>query len=250
MQHPPNPKAQVRNWLHPLWSSLIDSDLICIICYEPLLDPVVVVEPKCGQMFCRRCLDMWCQKDKSCPQCKRNLGIFRHLSVVVTTLPTDKQKVVSPPRMINNALDRLLAICPACFGHFERKALPDHIPYSLSVQNVSRSPKRMPFLLNNAIAFVAPVDEMGHDAFCTEKLVTCPAADVGCDHQCVRCLLSQHTATCSIFPLRAILLKQQDMEKQLKECRARIQQLEDVEAKVLILQQAEAEKALRKRDGR
>jgi len=40
------------------------------------------------------------------------------------------------------------------------------------------------------------------------------------------------------------------MEKQLKECRARIQQLEDVEAKVLILQQAEAEKALRKRDGR
>jgi len=79
------------------------------------------------------------------------------------------------------------------------------------------------------------MDEVTHDTLCTAKVVSCLAADVGCDYQCVRHLPSQHTTTCNILPLRIILLKQQDMEKELKESKARIQQLE---ATVLILQQA------------
>jgi len=85
------------------------------------------------------------------------------------------------------------------------------------------------------------VDEATHDALCIAKVVSCPAADVGCDHQCTRLLLSQHISTCSILPLRIILLKQQameqqikDMAKELKESKARIHQLE---ATVLVLKQ-------------
>ena len=79
---------------------------------------------------------------------------------------------------------------------------------------------------------MAPVDEVAHNAVCVAKVVPCPAADVGCEHTCPRGVLSQHTATCTILPLRTILLNQQNMQLQLKETQQQLIQTQQELAQV------------------
>jgi len=106
----------------------IDEDLICIICHDPLLDPVI--EPSCEQMFYHGCLETWCKKSNSCPHCRQDLGMLWTYQVCLDdkTLHIGKQKAIPPPQMINTTIDRLLVFCPVCFDNFERKVLIAHIP--------------------------------------------------------------------------------------------------------------------------
>lgn len=87
----------------------MDSELVCVVCHDPLCDPVV--EPQCRQMFCRACIVDWLKRYPTCPQCRHTLNV---------------SSLAPAPRFITNTLDALLVVCPICTKHFERKALADH----------------------------------------------------------------------------------------------------------------------------
>ena len=87
-----------------------DSEFVCSICHDPLVDPVV--EPECRQMFCRECLRTWLVQRPSCPQCRQ---------------PTDITRVMLTPRFVTTKLDDLRVVCPSCGGKCARKSLHEHV---------------------------------------------------------------------------------------------------------------------------
>ena len=46
----------------------------CSICLDDLLTEEGVVEVKCGHIFHAACIKDWMRKDKSCPNCKMDIG--------------------------------------------------------------------------------------------------------------------------------------------------------------------------------
>ena len=61
---------------HELWlsSRLSSADKSCAVCYEGWSKHTVPVQaPKCGHVFCDRCLDRWLQKSRTCPLCRAHL---------------------------------------------------------------------------------------------------------------------------------------------------------------------------------
>ena len=87
-----------------------DSDFVCSICHDPLMDPVV--EPECRQMFCHECLRTWLAQRPSCPQCQQ---------------PTDITRIMLPPHFMTTKLDGLRVVCPSCGGKCTHKSLHEHV---------------------------------------------------------------------------------------------------------------------------
>ncbi len=106
-QHQPSP-ASKESFVY-VKENPVDENLQCLICVEPLLDPVI--EPACRQMFCKACLELCLRDVDSCPYCRQ---------------PTSISSVSLPPRYISNMLDALLVVCPTCQGQFERSKLKEH----------------------------------------------------------------------------------------------------------------------------
>jgi len=88
----------------------VDETLACMVCHEPLVDPVV--EPNCRVTFCRRCVSPWVAEKHSCPSCRG------HASVA---------QLHPAPRIIIQLLDALPVACPTCNGRHQRGNLARHI---------------------------------------------------------------------------------------------------------------------------
>jgi len=171
----PSKGKEIRSFMYAEGPS-VEADLICMVCHEPLLEPVI--EVACGQMFCSQCLHDWLQREATCPHCRQ---------------PLDITKISPPPRFVKNKLDSLLVVCPVCRQNFERSLLAGHI--ASCPQDCELGCKEK----------VAPKDHDAHDTICPMKIVPCLAADVGCAYQCAREGLSYHTGVCPVLPLAPIL---------------------------------------------
>lgn len=87
----------------------VEQDLVCPICKNPLLDPVL--EPNCEQLLCRRCLTQCLEGSPLCPLCQGT---------------TSLELVGRPPRFVTAKLNAILVVCPLCAGHVERGYLAQH----------------------------------------------------------------------------------------------------------------------------
>lgn len=47
-----------------------DDDYLCIICLRVMNQPT---ETPCSHVFCKRCIEQWCQHEPSCPACRSNI---------------------------------------------------------------------------------------------------------------------------------------------------------------------------------
>jgi hypothetical protein len=90
----------------------IHSELICIICKKPFVEPV---STPCDHTFCRECLKQWIDKNKkTCPTCRHPI-----LSIDLVTQ-------VSRP--LRNMVDRLRIKCLMCNETgLQRDNFNDHI---------------------------------------------------------------------------------------------------------------------------
>ena len=88
----------------------VDETLECMVCHEPLVDPVV--EPNCRVTFCRRCVSPWVAEKHSCPSCRG---------------PASVAQLHPAPRIIIQLLDALPVACPTCNGRHQRGNLARHI---------------------------------------------------------------------------------------------------------------------------
>ncbi|CAF3916035.1 unnamed protein product [Rotaria sp. Silwood1] len=90
----------------------INSELICIICNKPFIEPI---STPCDHTFCRECLKRWIEKNKkNCPTCRHSI-----LSIDIVTQ-------VSRP--LRNMIDQLRIKCLVCneMG-LQRSNFNDHI---------------------------------------------------------------------------------------------------------------------------
>lgn len=63
---------------------------------------------------------------------------------------------------------------------------------------------------------LAPAKKKHHEAVeCVAKVVACRAADVGCEFTSARGHMQDHEDKCAVWPLRAILQRQQDTVQRL-----------------------------------
>ncbi|ELR11549.1 zinc finger, C3HC4 type (RING finger) domain containing protein [Acanthamoeba castellanii str. Neff] len=182
----------------------VDSDFVCSICQEPLVDPVV--EPECRQMFCRECLGAWLMKSSSCPQCRQ---------------PTALARVMLPPRFVTARLDDLRVVCPSCGCSYARKSLHEHVAacpacmqpplHFISGHFLSSRWAWDPVCGLGCGSRVAPGGEKRHeDEECTAKVVACRAAEVGCEFTAPRGRMPEHEEKCPLNTLRVVVLHQQE----------------------------------------
>jgi hypothetical protein len=81
----------------------IDKGLICSICLNPFIDPVVY---SCGNMFCANCA----AAVKSCPLCRKK----------------DCNPAGKVPLFVKNSLDSLKVLCDICKAETARSDLQAH----------------------------------------------------------------------------------------------------------------------------
>ena len=92
----------------------IDSELKCIICQQPFIEPLV--GKSCGHTFCSICINNWFKQNSSCPSCRKK-----------TSFEPVKTRVVL------SQLSRLLVRCLHCNqNNIERANFDDHIQYRCS----------------------------------------------------------------------------------------------------------------------
>lgn len=184
----------------------VDETLECMVCHEPLVDPVV--EPNCRVTFCRRCVSPWVAEKHSCPSCRG---------------ATSVAQLHPAPRIITQLLDALPVACPECNGRHQRGNLARHIQLC---------PKPCARGCGEAVAMA---HVKAHEDTCASVTAACPAADVGCAVVLPRGQLAAHVLTCPLAPLRPFLLRMQALEAevaQLRPFRLRTQALEAEVAKL------------------
>jgi len=150
----------------------IDQNLICSVCREPVLEPIIHIP--CQNMFCKACMT----KLSSCPLCR---GVI------------SKNHMVPVPRFVHNTLNELKVICPSCNGSCARNELSNHR---------SKCPVECP---NGCNDLVAPENQMKHNGECAMIPVRCPAADVSCLWTDYRFELEAHKLTCPYFQIYPVL---------------------------------------------
>ena len=92
----------------------IREDLRCLICHDPLINPVEHPgEPprECGNMFCKQCLEGWRKTSNKCPMCNE--------SPMKGVRPVTLRKVLSE-------LSSLPVVCATCRGNVERGQHAQH----------------------------------------------------------------------------------------------------------------------------
>lgn len=164
----------------------VEPDLVCPICTNPLLDPVL--EPGCEQLLCRRCLTQCLQSSPLCPLCRETTSI---------------DIVGRPPRFITTKLNSIKVVCPLCAGPFERGSLAQH---------KAQCPQPC---VHGCGESIAPLKLNEHDVVCWAKCEPCVAAHVGCTWTGQRREKSEHVKTCQTVALQPILLRLQGLEERM-----------------------------------
>ncbi|CAF3695170.1 unnamed protein product [Rotaria socialis] len=97
----------------------IDSDLICSLCDNPFIDPIVT---QCGDTYCRLCIEKDMGNGSHCPSQSCN-----------QLLSTDHLTLNPPPRLVVSMLDKLKVRCQLCEKtNINRGTFDEHIKTSCS----------------------------------------------------------------------------------------------------------------------
>ncbi|CAM4945440.1 unnamed protein product, partial [Rotaria socialis] len=95
----------------------IDSDLICLLCHNPFIDPIVT---QCDYTYCRQCIEQDMGNGSHCPSQSCN-----------QLLSTDH--LTPPSRLVVSMLDRLKVRCQLCEkSNINRGTFDEHIKTSCS----------------------------------------------------------------------------------------------------------------------
>lgn len=147
-------------------------DLECPICHEALIEPVV--EPKCGHMFCTKCIHDWLSKNSSCPSCR---------------VKVNKNSLGVVPIYIKNLINSLQVLCPNCKNTFERQKLSSHMLLC-----------PIPCIYNCGQK-ISPVGKQVHEDKCPMKTIPCSAAQAGCKFSGIRSVVDEHMKKCARYEL-------------------------------------------------
>ena len=74
------------NELQRRFETLLSDD--CLICYMPMSDPVM--EPRCQNIFCGKCLFRWIEEHSSCPVCRQSI-VASSLVYIKNNVSNDSQ---------------------------------------------------------------------------------------------------------------------------------------------------------------
>ncbi|ELR25292.1 NHL repeat-containing protein [Acanthamoeba castellanii str. Neff] len=90
----------------------VDETLECMVCHEPLVDPVV--EPNCRVTFCRRCVSPWVAEKHSCPSCRGATSVaqLHPAPRIITHATADTNAAIS--RVTSNSVPNLAAHVLTC----------------------------------------------------------------------------------------------------------------------------------------
>jgi hypothetical protein len=169
-----------------------DETLLCLICNDPLVDPMVHSE--CGNVYCSQCIS----PHTTCPQCN--------------TATTNITKLGY--RLILNKLNGLRAHCPRCQNVFERSALNVHI-------------QNCPVLCPHSCQLkIAPAALEEHALICTAVVVPCSGHDVQCQWKGMRRDLANHAARCTYIKNRPLLRRMAALEEANRSLEAKCQTLQ------------------------
>ena len=89
----PPPRSAARPMEPSDFLTEVDEELICCICHEVLLMPMVCRE---GHTFCEACIESWLERNNTCPMDRKNLE------------KTD----LTPVRIVANMIDKMEVRCP------------------------------------------------------------------------------------------------------------------------------------------
>ncbi|KAN0045400.1 hypothetical protein ACTA71_005778 [Dictyostelium dimigraforme] len=191
----------------------IEKDLECPICYLPLFEPVV--EPNCGTMFCKKCLNGYFNTGKSnCPSCQ---------------LIIDINKLSNPPKIITNKLDELLIYCVQCKDKYPQNEIKcmsrlyfikDHIQFQCKtnececqiISTVSNLTLNSHLTTTNSTAstsfklYTKKELEYHKANECLLSNAVCSAKDVSCPWNGLLKDKIQHESSCSYISLKPHLL--------------------------------------------
>ncbi|CAM4984759.1 unnamed protein product [Rotaria socialis] len=97
----------------------IDSDLICLLCHNPFIDPIVT---QCGYTYCRLCIETYMRSGPNCP------------SQLCNQLLNTDHLIPNPPlRNFISILDKLKVRCQLCEKtNINRGTFDEHIKTSCS----------------------------------------------------------------------------------------------------------------------
>ncbi|XP_074659859.1 ligand of Numb protein X 2-like isoform X1 [Tubulanus polymorphus] len=76
------------------YSQTVDDDLLCLICLQPLVDPL---DTRCGHTFCDRCIGNYLKIQRICP---------------IDRQPLTEHDCQHASIMVRRLLDKLLVVCP------------------------------------------------------------------------------------------------------------------------------------------
>ena len=93
----------------------VDEELMCSICVDPFLDPVVL--SGCEHSFCAPCLKDWLFQNQSCPSCRAEIAVH------------DPSSVAPAARLVRNLVDKLVVVCPedGCEHQCVRSSMTAHL---------------------------------------------------------------------------------------------------------------------------
>ncbi|CAF1111027.1 unnamed protein product [Rotaria magnacalcarata] len=97
----------------------IDSDIICLLCHNPFIDPIVT---QCGYTYCRLCIENYMGSGSNCP------------SQLCNQLLNTDHLIPNPPlRVAISILDKLKVRCQLCEKtNIDRGTFDEHIKTSCS----------------------------------------------------------------------------------------------------------------------
>jgi len=186
----PSPERARYTYQNP---DLIDPELKCPICFEPLLDPVVM--GCCKNTLCRQCFFV---DSKECYLCRQD--------------PTPLQ---DPPRLVHSMLSRIMVKCSSCLLVMPRDEFRAHLHNVCPID----CPNGCPITQTRSSL-------SNHDQFCLAKVIPCLANDVGCPFKGTRETMDTHIQNCFFVPQRLLLLKISQLEEQQQIQQLAIEQLQ------------------------
>jgi len=157
----------------------IDKGLMCAICLQPFVNPIV---HDCGNTFCKTCLSGL----SSCPLC---------IAKIETT-------GLHPASLVlKSMVERLKVKCKRCSQDFIRENIFKHL---------ETCPIPCPF---GCSLMIDPQTQNSHKNICPKIKISCCGSSVGCVWTGERSEASAHEATCSLAIQRPLLLRIEKLEK-------------------------------------
>jgi len=165
-----------------LENSVVDEELQCPICLNPLLDPVMI--SPCEHYYCRSCV----KDQKKCPTCNGNIN-----------------SLTSPTRLVLNLLGKIQVRCNSCSSVVKRGEFDIHLE--------SYCPIPCPFGCEEK---QTRKNIEQHSKVCSKIPIPCSAVDVGCGVVEKRDEIGRHEISCYFLSQRILLLKLNSMETMIK----------------------------------